>query len=97
VALRHLSQELGATEEELKSLRRRMDFILVPLMGRSSRAFKLCAGCAGSLTTSKACGVGMLLVDKTALGSAATLTLQTDLHLVGTQYSWAVSIYCEHR
>ncbi|RSH87416.1 hypothetical protein EHS25_003326 [Saitozyma podzolica] len=65
-------QELGATEEELKSLRRRMDFILVPLM---------------------ACGVGMLLVDKTALGSAATLTLQTDLHLVGTQYSWAVSIY----
>ncbi|GFZ44243.1 hypothetical protein JCM24511_01965 [Saitozyma sp. JCM 24511] len=65
-------QELEGTEAEVKTLRRRMDFILVPLM---------------------ALGVGMLLVDKTAIGSAATLTLQSDLHLVGTQYSWAISIY----
>jgi hypothetical protein len=47
------------------------------------------------LTHCAALGVGMLLVDKTAIGSAATLTLQSDLHLVGAQYSWAISIYCE--
>lgn len=38
-------------------------------------------------------GIGILLVDKKAIGSAATLTLQTDLHLHGSQYSWAVSTY----
>ncbi|EIW72048.1 hypothetical protein TREMEDRAFT_58197 [Tremella mesenterica DSM 1558] len=40
-----------------------------------------------------ACGTGLQLVDKSALGSAATLTIQKDLGLHGTQYSWAVSIY----
>ena len=39
-------------------------------------------------------GTGLQLVDKSALGSAATLTIRTDLHLVGSQYSWAVSTYC---
>lgn len=38
-------------------------------------------------------GIGMLLVSKKAIGSAATLTLQTNLNLHGSQYSWAVSIY----
>lgn len=39
--------------------------------------------------------MGLLLVDKTAMGSAATLTLREDLDLKGSEYSWAVSIYCE--
>lgn len=38
-------------------------------------------------------GIGILLVDKKAVGNAATLSLQADLHLHGSQYSWAVSIY----
>ncbi|KAM0753617.1 MFS general substrate transporter [Meredithblackwellia eburnea MCA 4105] len=38
-------------------------------------------------------GTGFQLIDKSALGSAATLTLKMDLKLVGTQYNWAVTIY----
>ncbi|KAL7007167.1 hypothetical protein EMMF5_003393 [Cystobasidiomycetes sp. EMM_F5] len=36
---------------------------------------------------------GLQYVDKTALGAAATYGLTNDLKFVGTQYSWAVSIF----